>query len=151
MVTYLSHLKLGEIPKWLKGAVSKTVSGVMLQPGFESLFLRQSVHRLPSGSFFSCKKNPPSSQKGGGHRVEIDLVELRTGFYKRLAGVVGFVFDEILLEAASQIFGFAFPNAFFRIRIARIKDMRVYAREFRRNFEIEERDLLGRSGKDCST
>lgn len=150
MVTYLSHLKLGEIPKRLKGAVSKTVSGVMLQPGFESLFLRQSVHRLPSGSFFRAK-NPPSSQKGGGHRVEIDLVELRSGFYKRLAGVVGFVFDEILLEAASQIFGFAFPNAFFRIRIARIKDMGVYAREFRRNFEIEERDLLGRSGKDRST
>ena len=33
--------KSGEIPKRLKGTVSKTVSGVMLQPGFESLFLRQ--------------------------------------------------------------------------------------------------------------
>lgn len=65
MVTYLSHLELGEIPKRLKGAVSKTVSGVMLQPGFESLFLRQSVHRLPSGSFFRVRKIPLLLKKEG--------------------------------------------------------------------------------------
>ena len=33
------HL-IGEIPKWLKGSVLKTDSGVMPQLGFESLFLR---------------------------------------------------------------------------------------------------------------
>ena len=45
---WYDYHRRGEIPKRLKGTVSKTVSGVMLQPGFESLFLRQKKRNAPT-------------------------------------------------------------------------------------------------------
>lgn len=61
---------LGGIPKWSKGAVSKTVSGVMLQPGFESLFLRQWQNPVASRDGFFLFDGEIENQEGDQTRDE---------------------------------------------------------------------------------
>ena len=72
-------------------------------------------------------------------------LELRACSNQRLTGFVAFELSEVLDEAASQVFSLLFPLGSLSIRIARIEDLRIYARQFSRNYEVEVRDRLRRS------
>ena len=72
-------------------------------------------------------------------------LELRACSNQRLTGFVAFELSEVLDEAASQVFSLLFPLGSLSIRIARIEDLRIYARQFSRNYKVEVRDRLRRS------
>ena len=68
---------------------------------------------------------------------------MRSSFDEGFSFFVVFVFDEVLLETRSEVFGFLFPLRRINIGVARIKDLRINARKGSRDFKVEVRDLLG--------
>ena len=66
-------------------------------------------------------------------------LELRTSSNQLLASFVASELLEVLDEAASQVFCFLFPLASAVVSVARIEDLRIYARQFGRNYEVEAR------------
>ena len=78
------------------------------------------------------------------------LVQLRTCSLKGLAGFVAFVFLEVLDEAAGEVLGLLFPLCGIGIGVAGIEDGGIYAGQGSGHFEVEERNLLGRSALDGS-
>ena len=77
--------------------------------------------------------------------IQSELSELRTGSYERLAEVVACELLEVLDETSCKVFSLLIPLCRLGISVARIEDGRIHTRELCRNFEIEVRDLLGRS------
>ena len=78
-------------------------------------------------------------------------LELRAGSYKSLTCFVRRIFVEVLDEASSEIFCFLLPLSSVLIGVARIEDSRINTRQSGRNLEVEERNLLRRSGEDVTT
>src|SRR5699024_5632547 len=72
-------------------------------------------------------------------------LELRTSSNQSLTSFVASELSEVLDEATSQVFCFFFPLASAFVSIARIKNLRIYIRQFSRNHEVEERNNLRRS------
>ena len=72
-------------------------------------------------------------------------LECRTCSNQCLTCFVASELSEVLDEAASQILSFFFPLASAFVSITRVEDLRIYTRQFSRNYEVEERNYLGRS------
>lgn len=133
MFKSLMDHQYGGIPKRLKGSVLKTDSGLNTQPGSESLFLRQ-VEIDTEKSVFFCfllkqynvnldgksRKKEPDLTPGLFREQKRKLVELWTSGNKGFACFICFVFDEVLLEARSKVFGLFVPSRNIGIGIARI-------------------------------
>ena len=69
---------------------------------------------------------------------------MRTCSDESFAGSVAFILSKVLDEASGEVFGFLFPLSSFSVGVTRVKDLRINTRKLGRNFEVEERDLLGR-------
>ena len=72
-----------------------------------------------------------------------DLFAFRAGRDKRLAGIVGLIFLEVLDEAGSQVFCLDIPGMSELIGITRIQDLGINAFQFNWYFKVEVRDRLG--------
>ena len=78
------------------------------------------------------------------------FLELRTGCNQCLACLVGRVLVKVLDEAGCEVFSLNFPLSSVFVRVTRIEDSRIYARQSGRNLEVEERNLLRRSGENVA-
>ena len=72
-------------------------------------------------------------------------LELRTSSYESLTSFVAFVLGEVLDEASSEVFSLLFPLASAVVSVAWVEDLSINARKFSWNYEVEERNGLGRS------
>ena len=61
------------------------------------------------------------------------VLELRTSSNQSLAGFVTGELGEVLDEAAGEVLSLLVPLSSVSLGVARVRDLRVYAREFRRN------------------
>ena len=57
---------------------------------------------------------------------------------------------EVLNEACSQVFSLGVPFFDIGVSVAGIENLGIYAREFGRNFEVEDGELLGGSLEDSA-
>ena len=75
---------------------------------------------------------------------------MRTGSYESLTSFVTFKLLEVVDEHFSELVSLNCPFFGVSVGVARIKDLRIYARKFGRNSEVEDGELLGRSLKDST-
>ena len=77
------------------------------------------------------------------------VLQLRTGLYEGLSGLVGLVLVEVLDEPSGEILSLLLPLSGIGVGVARIKDTGVNSLEHSRDGEVEVRDNLGRGLVDA--